>query len=101
MREVLRGMEAEDLEPLPRCPDQALGVQVVKHAHPHSYATMPILQQAIVRLKWHYGVHKVVQEFRTNPALGSLAADPITCNVRDITKNGVKAACIWFVRGIP
>jgi hypothetical protein len=33
------------------CPDQPLGVQVVKHAHPNSYATMPIFQQAIARLK--------------------------------------------------
>jgi hypothetical protein len=85
MREILQGMVAEDLEPLPGCPDQALGVQVAKHAHPNSYATMPILQQAVAGLKWHYGVRNVVKELRNNPTLRSLATDPITGHVHEIS----------------
>jgi hypothetical protein len=64
------------------------------------YATMPKLQLAIARLRWHYGINWVVQGFRRNPDLRALATDPAIGEVHEISHNGVRTACIWMVRGI-
>jgi hypothetical protein len=98
MRDVLGDIQEEEL---PGCPNRALGTQVIKEANPHSYATMPKLQLAIARLKWHYGVNWVVQEFRRNPELRALATDPETGKAHEISQDGVRTACIWMIRGIP
>ena len=99
--DALNDVEEEDLEPIPGCPDRALGAYVVLRVNPHSYATMPKIQHAIVRHKWNHGLHTVVEEFRRNPELRALATDPITGVVHTISQSGVITACIWFVRGIP
>jgi hypothetical protein len=83
MGDVLGEIPEEELEELPGCPNRALGVQVIKEANPHSYAIMPKLQLAIASLKWHYGVNRVVQEFRRNPDLRALATDPATGEVHE------------------
>jgi hypothetical protein len=62
---------------------------------------MPRLQYAIARLKCVYGVSAVVQMFHTDPVLRALAVYPESGEEHLISRNGVKTACIWFVRGIP
>jgi hypothetical protein len=101
MRNWFTGMVMEDLEPIPGCPNQLLPIRGVKNAHPESYSLMPRLQHAIARLKCVNGVSAVVQMFRTDPVLRALAVDPESGEEHLIFRNGVKTACIWFVRGIP
>ena len=101
MRRWLRDLVVEDLEAIPGRPSRVPGVQVVKEAHPESYAQMPVLQHAIARVKWGRGIKEVVRLFRDNMQLRQLATDPVTGEEVTISQNGVKPACLWFYRGIP
>jgi hypothetical protein len=101
MQSLLEGIQEGELGPLPGISNRALGAEIVMHAFPNSYSTLPKLQQAIVRYKWHHGIHKVVQDFRTIPELQDLTRDPETGQMAWISQNGVITACKWFVRGVP
>ena len=78
MERQLEVLEHDDLEPIPGCSNRGPGAQLVKKAHPHSYAEMPRLQHAMARLKWEQGINEVELLFRTDWELRRSARYPVT-----------------------
>jgi hypothetical protein len=93
----VQGIPDEGLEPLPGCADKALGIQVVKHAHPNSYSVLAKLQWAIFRCKWHHRIHKVVRDVKVIPELRESDKDPETGERHSVSQSRVATACKWFV----
>jgi hypothetical protein len=75
-------------------PQQTLGVYVAHQTNPHSYATLPKVQDAIARLTWNHGLRRIVREFRKNRGLRAMLTDQVTAVVREISQTGVITPCV-------